>query len=108
MPAGEEEVPPAPSEAGLHKAVAEGAVDDVRKMLDAGLSEQHKKFNTLYHEIGGPVNFADPASSFPPLMVAAISTRLQAYTRDLLFLCGSPTRPPTFESRLDRWTCCHV
>ena len=66
---------PPPTEPNLLKAIADGALEDVKKMLDPGISEAHKKFNALYPEIGGPVNCTDPNTGFPPLMVAAINGR---------------------------------
>ena len=60
--------PSAPSEANLLKAVTLGLVDEVRKLLDPGLSEDHKKFNAT-----NPVTCKDPSTGFPPLMVAAVN-----------------------------------
>ena len=62
---------PAITPAQLLKAVVEGAVDEVKKMLDPGLSESHKKFNAT-----NPVlTCKDPKTGFPPLMLAAINGR---------------------------------
>lgn len=60
----------APSETNLLKAVTEGALDVVKKMLDPGVSEDHKKFC-----LRDPVNCKDPTTGFPPLMLAAINGR---------------------------------
>ena len=57
--------------AQLLKAVVEGAVDEVKKMLDPGLSESHKKFNAT----NPLLTCKDPKTGFPPLMLAAINGR---------------------------------
>ena len=64
-----------PTEANLLKFVAAGNLDEVKKMLDPGSSEDHKKFMQTNIEVGGPVTCSDPATGYPPLMVATLNGR---------------------------------
>ena len=61
------EEPKPPTEPDLLKAVIDGNDAEVKIMLDAGASEAHKKFS-----LSDPANCTDPATGFPPLMLAAI------------------------------------
>ena len=59
-----------PSEAAMVKAAAEGAIDDMKRMLDKG-REANKAFI-----LRDPVNTSkDPTTGYLPLMIAAVNGR---------------------------------